>query len=606
MDHTLTLKHLYPGVPNTVRGEASHISADPTDNSSLIAYASGRVAVVRSVQDPLHVRVFSMHSAPVTCACFSPDGKQIASSDEHGFVRIWNAETTVQKVEMHVYNGAVRDLAYSPDGKYLVLAGTSRGAFGKVVKVPSGGSAGVCSGHTKNGIACDVIKGYVVSGSEDMSVGLFKGPPLREIDTPAFFKHHTGFINAVRFSPSGKFLAIASSDRTCSVLDVASQQVICTIAEHAASVTGLVWFDDSNMMTSSNDKTNKFWSIPDGKCLRTIAYGNDVMDMQVGCAYSNKAGETISISLRPQINVVAAGQDSVSKTFRGHCKQIIGLAAVGNSVYTADYSGILVAWEMDVGSADINFNGKGPASSVCAISANENIVANVGLDGKVFITPRSTLKFAKPVVVKGGGVDITVPLGHTSAYSAIMVNETRLASINADATAVEAELKFSSGETGTAVAVNNDGLIAVGFETSGGAGELRFYTLNGSKFAEAGTHLKMPSAPNKVAFSPDGECVAVGEKSRRVKLYNATTRETVTGGGLVHTARVDAIAFSHDGSMVASGGMDGSVAVWPVNSEDEPLKLKTAHRGGVTGIAFTSENCVVTSGGDSCVRTWNM
>eukprot|EP00178_Gracilaria_changii_P019105 TRINITY_DN55578_c0_g1_i1.p1 TRINITY_DN55578_c0_g1~~TRINITY_DN55578_c0_g1_i1.p1 ORF type:complete len:607 (-),score=98.60 TRINITY_DN55578_c0_g1_i1:1903-3723(-) len=606
MANTLTLKQLYAGVPNTVRGEASHISADPTGETSLITYASGRVAVVRSVQDPLSVRVFSQHSAPVTCARFSPDGKQIASADENGFVRVWNAETTVQKLEMQVYNGAVRDLSFSPDGKYLVLVGQSRGAFGKVIKLPSGGSAGVCGGHTKNGISCDVIKGYVASGSEDMTVGLFKGPPVREIDIPTFFKHHNGFINDLRFSPTGKYLAIASTDRTCSVVEVETKEVICTIAEHAASVTGLVWFDDNNLMTSSNDKTNKFWSIPDGKCLRTIAYGNDVMDMQVGCTYSKKGGETVSVSLRPQLNIVEAGQDSVTRIFRGHCKQIIGLAAVGDMLYTADYSGLMVAWKMDVGSADINFSGKGPASSVCSIAANEDIIANVGLDGKVYITPRSTLKFAKPVVVKGGGVDITVPMSHNSSYSAIMVNETRLVSINSDANAIEAELKFDNSDTGTAVAVNNDGLIVVGFEVSGGSGELRFYTVNGSKFTEAGNRMRMPSAPNKVAFSPDGEYIAVGEKSRRVKLYNATTRETVTGGGLVHTARVDAVSFSLDGSMVASGGLDGSVAVWPVNSEDEPLKLKTAHRSGVTGIAFLSENCIVTSGGDSCVRTWNM
>ncbi|KAI0564399.1 Quinoprotein alcohol dehydrogenase-like protein [Gracilaria domingensis] len=606
MANTLTLKQLYPGVPNTVRGEASHISADPTAQTSLIAYASGRVAVVRSIQDPLNARVFSLHSAPVTCARFTPDGKQVASADEHGFVRIWNVDTGVQKNEMQVYNGAVRDLSFTPDGKYLMLAGESRGAFGKVVKIPSGGSAGVCGGHTKNGISCDAIKGYVVTGSEDMTVGLFKGPPVREIDIPTFFKHHNGFINDVRFSPSAKFLAIASSDRTCSIVDVESKQVVCTTAEHVASVTGIVWFDDSNLMTSSNDKTNKFWSIPDGKCLRTITYGKEVMDMQVGCAHSKKGGETVSVSLRPQINVVEAGQDSVTKVFRGHCKQIIGLAAVGNNVYTADYSGLMVAWEMDVGSADLHFTGKGPVSSVCAIAANEDIVANVGLDGKVFVTPRSTLKFAKPVVVKGGGVDITVPMSQTPAYSAVMVNETRLVTINSEATAIEAEMKFGNGETGTAVAVNNDGLIAVGFEVSGGSGELRFFTVNGSKFTEAGNRMRMPSAPNRIAFSPDGECLAVGEKSRRVKLYNATTRETVTGGGLVHTARVDAIAFSLDGSMVASGGMDGSVAVWPVNSEDEPLRLKTAHRSGVTGIAFVSENCIVTSGGDSCVRTWNM
>lgn len=606
MADTLTLQDVYVGVPTTVRGEATRIASDPSGNSSLIAYASGRVAVVRSLDNPLDARVFSKHSAPVTCTCFSPDGTLVASADEHGFLRIWNAQTTSQTTEMQVTASAIRDVAFSPDAKFLVIAGDSRGAFAKVVKVPSGGSAGVCNGHTKKGLACDVIKGCIATGSEDMSVGLFKGPPIREFDTPKFLRHHNGFVNAVRFSPSGQYLAVASSDRTFTVVDVNSNEVACTVTEHAGSVTGVVWLDDNNLMTSSNDKTNKFWSIPDGKCLRTINFGKEVMDMQVGCTYSKKGGETVSVSLRPQINIIDAGQDAVSKIFRGHSKQIIGVAAVGNKLFTADYSGLMVAWQVGAGGAPLNFSGKGPASSVCAISANEEVVANVGLDGKIFITPLSTLKYKKPVVVKGGGVDIAVPICPTSSYSAIVVNETRLVSVDAEGAAITAELKFGNGETGTSVAVNPDGLIAVGFEISGGSGELRFYTLNDSKLVGAGEPMRMPSPPNKLAFSPDGEYIAVGEKSRRVKIYNATTRETVTGGGFGHTARVDAISFSHDGSLVASGGLDGSVAVWPVNSEDDPVRLKTAHRAGVTGIAFVSDNCIVTSGGDSCVRTWNM
>lgn len=606
MENTLTLQHQYVGVPTTVRGEATRIASDPSGNSSLIAYASGRVAVVRSLHNPLDARVFSQHSAPVTCAAFSPDGKLVASADEHGFVRIWNAQTTSQTAEMHATASAIRDVAFSPDAKFLVIAGDSRGAFAKVLKLPTGGSAGVCNGHTKKGLACDVINGCVATGGEDMSVGLFKGPPVREIDIPTFLRHHNGFVNAVRFSPSGQYLAVASSDRTFSVIHVNSKQLACTVAEHAGSVTGIVWLDDTNLMTSSNDKTTKFWSVPDGKCLRTVTFGNEVMDMQVGCTYSKKGGETVSISLRPQLNIVDASQDTVSKIFRGHSKQIIGISAVGNTLFTADYSGHMVAWEVGVGSALLNFSGKGPASSVCAISANEERVATIGLDGKIFLTPVSTLKYNKPITVKGGGVDIAVPVGPTSLYSAVMVNETRLVSVNAEGSAVSAELKFGNGETGTSVAVNCDGLIAVGFEMSGGSGELRFYTLNDGKLVDAGERMRMPSPPNKLAFSPDGEYIAVGEKSRRVKIYNATTRETVTGGGFGHTARVDAISFSHDGSQVASGGLDGSVAVWPVNSEDDPVRLKTAHRSGVTGIAFVSDTCIATSGGDSCVRTWKM
>lgn len=611
---TLTERNVYVGVPNTTRGEASHISIDPTGNTDDITYASGRVAVVRSITQPLSARVFSLHTAPVTCARFSPDGLFIASGDESGIIRLWNPINLNQKSEMHIMAGPIRDIAFSPDGKFAVVGGESRGAFGKVIKIPSGGSAGICNGHTKRALAVDIIKGTVVTGSEDMTIGLFKGPPVREIDTPKFLRHHTGFINDIRFSPSGTKLAVASTDRTITIVDVETKELTCTISDHKASVTGLSWMDDDTLLSSSNDKTIRLWSISsansdakcESSCTKTIEFGSDVKDMQVGCVTSKK-GDFVSVSLRPQINVIDAGSDEVSRVLRGHCKQIIGMSVVGEKIYSADYSGLMIAWDIDVGNSSLAFNGKGPQTAVCAIAANKDIVTNVGQDGKIFVTPTKSLTYPKPVTVKGGGVDIAVASDNSPDFSCIMVNETRLVAINTSGDDIATEMKFGNGETGCSVAVASDGsLIAVGVEVSGGAGELRFYTFNGSSFAQAGDKITLLSAPNRMAFSPDNECIAVGEKSRKVKFYNPTTKSSITGGGVIHTARVDAICFSSDGTYVASGGMDGSVAVWPVNSEEEPIRLKTAHRNGVTGIGFTSANCVMTSGGDSCLRTWNL
>lgn len=608
---TLQPHHVYAGVPNTTRGEPSRISPDPSGQTDDVAYACGRVAIVRSASAPLAARVFTLHTAPVTVVTYSRDGSLIASADIHGVIRLWHPATLAQKAEIDAMGAPIRDIAFDITGKFLVCVGDARGSYAKVLKVPSGGSAGACQGHTKRVIACDISPtkpGFVATGSEDMSVGFFKGPPVREIDVPKFLRHQTAFINDVRFSPDGKLLAIASSDRTVSILDAASNHVVVTLTEHVASVTGLSWsVDGSKLLTSANDKTTKMWSIPQGKCLSTVTYGSNVMDMQVGCAILPKTSELVSVSLRPEILLTDEGADKPKSVLRGHSKQIVGMAAVASKIYSADYSGLMVAWDADVGPSDVHFNGKGPTNAVCAMDANDQIVANVGQDGKIFITPTTSLTYDKPVTVKGGGVGIAVPTVPASHFSAIMVNETRLAAVDPAGKSVAAEIKFDNGQTGCSVAVSSDGsLIAVGMELSGGSGELRFYTLNGSSFTPAGDIMSLPSPPNRIAFSPDDVFIAVGEKSRRVKIYNATTRSSVTGGGIVHTARVDAICFSPDGTQIASGGMDGSVAVWPVDSEDEPIKLKSAHRSGVTGIAFSSATCIVTAGGDSCMRSWTL
>lgn len=605
-------KDVYCGCPNAVRGEATHIATDPSAGTDHIAYPSGRVAVVRSVTVPLDCVVFAKHAHPVTCARISPDGTQIASGDEGGSVRIWDRDTLKEKAEMHVMGGAVRDIAFAADAKFLVVVGDSRGGYAKAVKVPSGSSSGACQGHTKRVIACHISStkpALIATGSEDMSVGLFKGPPVREMDIPKFLKQHTAFVNDVRFSPDAKFLAIASSDRTVTVVSVETRDVVCTLAEHAASVTGVSWSQDSaTLLTSGNDKTTKLWSIPSGSCMSTITYGKDVMDMQVGCAITPVSSSIVSVALRGDISVTKASTDTPSLVMRGHAKQIVGLSVIGDKAYTADYSGHMVAWDIGTGpSQSLFFNGKGPTTSVCAIAANDEFVANVGQDGNIYVTPTTSLTYSKPVTVKGGGVDIAVPPSSGAPFAAVMINETRLAAVAPGGGAVVAELVLERGETGCSIATTADGfLIAIGVEIAGGSGELRFLQISGSTFVYKGDAIRMPSAPNRLAFSPDGYVIAVGEKSRRVKLYSPISRSSVIGGGIVHTARVDAIRFSPDGSRVASGGMDGSVAVWPVDSEEEPLRLLSAHRNGVTGIGFCDASTLLTSGGDSCLRSWTI
>lgn len=597
---TLKEKHLLPGVPNTTRGEATHVSVSP--NQASVTYASGRVAVVRSLTDVLSTRVFSAHTAPVTVSRFSPDGALIASADEGGTVRVWVPETGVQKTEFQASPAPIRQLAFSLCGKYLVIAGESRAAYGKVLKIPSGGSAGVCKGHTKRAVTCDYSKSFIATGSEDMTIGIFKGPVVREFDTPVFLRHHSGFVNEVRFSPDGRLLAIASSDRSVSVLEMETMKVVTTLNGHGASVTGVVWIDDQKLLTSSNDKTTRVWSLPSGECLTKTEHGTEVADMQVGCGVS-KQGHVVSVSLRSEVSITDPNETSVSRTFRGHSKQIVGLAIVGSQIYTADYSGLLVACDSTTGDA-ARFIGKGPATSVCAIAANEDVVVTVGLDGRIFVTPAKTLTYGKPITIKGGGVDIAVP-EKTGNVAAVMVNETRFVGVNASNEAF-AETSFDKGVTGTCVGITKDGTkMAIGVTVSGGSGEVRFFDIVGNGFSQSGEAIGMPSPPNRISFSPDGTTLAVGEKSRRVKLYHVGERRMLTGGGVFHTARVDAIVFSNDGKEVLSGGMDGSVALWPVNSEDDPVKVKTAHRNGVTGVGF-SDAGLVTSGGDSCVRIWEI
>ena len=91
--------------------------------------------------------------------------------------------------------------------------------------------------------------------------------------------------------------------------------------------------------------------------------------------------------------------------------------------------------------------------------------------------------------------------------------------------------------------------------------------------------------PNSVAFSPDGNTLAIGG-NWRTDILNANT------GGPIHTfskiaCRVESVAFSPDGNTLAGGGSDGIVRLWDIKTGTE-MQIPTGQGVGVK-VAFSPD-----------------
>lgn len=114
-----------------------------------------------------------------------------------------------------------------------------------------------------------------------------------------------------------------------------------------------------------------------------------------------------------------------------------------------------------------------------------------------------------------------------------------------------------------------------------------------------------------IAFSPDGELVAVCGESPQVRIYSARTGERIRALNTVPTVghrRIMRLAWSRSGGLLAGGGdMDGLV-LWDASSGRVVRWLRDGtDMGSATGLAFAPDGTAVySSSEDRKIRRWEV
>ena len=90
---------------------------------------------------------------------------------------------------------------------------------------------------------------------------------------------HTSDLTDAEFSPDGKLVLTASSDKTAKIWDAHSGALLQTLAGHNAGLkTARFSPDGSRALTASQDTTAKIWDVKTGKLLLTLAGHTDPLE----------------------------------------------------------------------------------------------------------------------------------------------------------------------------------------------------------------------------------------------------------------------------------------------------------------------------------------
>jgi WD40 repeat protein len=167
-----------------------------------------------------------------------------------------NQTPTIKSVDFNqIIRGAVKDMAFSPNGKTLI-ANTGMNVW--IYDVQTGNTIHVLK-HSRRvwKVAYSPSGSLIATGSEDHSIYLWDAHTGKQIRT---LKGHRNTIEAIKFSHDGKWLASGSWDKTARIWDVETGNPIKTIDAHKDHVHDIAFSpDDTRFVTGGGNRELIIW-----------------------------------------------------------------------------------------------------------------------------------------------------------------------------------------------------------------------------------------------------------------------------------------------------------------------------------------------------------
>lgn len=263
--------------------------------------------------------------SPVAAVAFSPKGTLLATGT-YGRVTVWDLQTAKPAKVLTNVLGAVNDLKFSPDGRFLAVAGGQPSARGdlRLFDTTTWKLTTSLGGHldTVSCVSWSPDGTRLVSASFDKTVRLWDVKTGKVLHT---FTGHTDFVYAVVFGPDGKWYATASKDRTGRVIDTATGQGKLTLSGAEQEVlTVAVRPGDGQIVTSGFETAVSWWDPKTAERVRRTG-GPGVASHEL--AFDSKGGL-----------LAVAGGDGTVRTYDPKAGTALKVVPVGSPVFTVAVS----------------------------------------------------------------------------------------------------------------------------------------------------------------------------------------------------------------------------------------------------------------------------
>ena len=453
---------------------------------------------------------------------------------------------------------------------------------------------------------------------------------LDQIQEQNQFSGHQGWVLSVSFSPDGKYIATASSDRTAKLWDLSGNQLAQFIG-HLDGVLSISFSPNGEYIaTASADGTARLWNLSGNQVAQFIGHQHRLF----------------SVSFSPNGEYIAtASADGTARLwdlsghqiaqFVGHQDGVLSVSFSPNGEYIATASSDCTArlWNLS-GNQLVQFIGHQNGVNSVSFSPNGDYIATASADRTVKLWDlsgnqlsqfRGHFGWVRSVSFSPNGEYITTAssdrtarlwtlprnqVAHFRAYQdgVLIINFSPngecFATVSSDCAA---QLWDLSGNQLSQFIGHQDGVLSVSFSpnweyvaTASADGTARLWDLSGNQLAQFVGHQNWVLS---VSFNPSGEYIGTTSSDGTARLWDLSGNQIVEFIG--HLGEVTSISFSCNGEYVATASSDHTARLWDLSGNQ--LAQFNGHQSWVNSVSFSPNGeYLATASSDGTARLWDL